>query len=98
MRYDHERVAGHAVQLGQDARRSGERLGNDGDGRDPLLLEVDGVEHTARRATPSVADGGDDRRTLGGKERGVLRPRGRARIRLGDARETHELSEAQGAP
>ena len=60
MRHDHERVAGHAVQLGQDGCRLRERLGHDGHGGDPLFLEREGVEHTARRAAPSIADGGDE--------------------------------------
>ena len=37
-----------------------EHVGDDGRGGDADLLEQDSVEHTARRAGPSVADAGDD--------------------------------------
>src|SRR5580765_2700930 len=60
VRYVEKAVAGHAPARRHRFARGAEWLGHDRDGRHTRPLEEDRVEHTARRARPSVADSGDD--------------------------------------
>ena len=56
---DHgERIAGQAVHPRDDLRAALEAVGDDGDRRYAQALGLDGVVQTARRAAPSIADGG----------------------------------------
>src|SRR5499433_2707887 len=60
MRQSEELVVRQPPALGHGMTRSLEDVGDDGHGGNAELLEEDSVEHTARRAGPSVADAGDD--------------------------------------
>jgi len=58
---DHgERIVRRAAGVGHQFRAVDERRRHHADRRHPLALERDGVVQTARRATPSVADAGND--------------------------------------
>jgi hypothetical protein len=57
---DHERIARHAGHLGHDLSCLGKSLGNDGGGGDARFFSRDGVVQTARRATASIPDRGDN--------------------------------------
>ena len=70
-----DRMRDHGVWVARHAAQACHRFGggdewrrDDGGGRDAALLESDGVEHTARRAGPSVADRGDDGGAVLGKK------------------------------
>ncbi len=54
------RKVGHSHEAGVSLRRSLEHVGDDGGGGKPLLLQGDSVVQTARRATPSIANAGND--------------------------------------
>src|SRR5262245_10141274 len=60
MRQSEELVVRQPPALGHGMTRGFEDVGDDGHGGNAELLEEDSVEHTARRAGPSVADAGDD--------------------------------------
>src|SRR5262244_2625130 len=60
MRQSEEFVVRQSPALGHGMTRGLEDIGNDRHGGNAELLEEDSVEHTARRAGPSVADAGDD--------------------------------------
>jgi hypothetical protein len=57
---DHERIVRHAGHLGHDLGRLGESIGNDGGSGDARFFRRDGVVQTARRATASIPDRGDN--------------------------------------
>jgi hypothetical protein len=59
---DHrEGITRQAVELRDDLRAALEAVGDDRDRGYAEALGFDGVVQTARRAAPSVADGGEDR-------------------------------------
>src|SRR5215471_1870332 len=60
MRQSEEFVVRQPPALGHGMTRGLENIGDDRHGGNAELLEKDSVEHTARRAGPSVADAGDD--------------------------------------
>ncbi len=60
VRHVEEAIARHTPARRHGLARRAEGFGYDGDGRHTRSLEEDRVEHTARRARPSVADAGDD--------------------------------------
>ena len=61
-RFESVRAQGGALDL----RLSGERRGNDDGGGNAACLQPDRVVQTARRAGPSITDGGDHHVVLGG--------------------------------
>lgn len=60
VRNHRKRKLRHARNLCHDLSCLHKPIRDDGRSRDPRLLGRDGVVQTARRATPSIADGGDD--------------------------------------
>jgi hypothetical protein len=57
---NYERIVRHAGHLGHDLGCLGELIGNDGGGGDARFFSRDGVVQTARRATASIPDRGDN--------------------------------------
>src|SRR5262245_9248651 len=64
MPYDSKFVVGHAERAAHELSRANEARRHDRKGRNSLPLRYNRVMQTARRATASIADAGDDRMPL----------------------------------